>query len=258
MSTATATAANPYPLSPEAVATYRRNGYLHTPGVLNAEEVTRFREGFLTAASQTDDQAKHYAKGAFQQYVNLWRQEPKLLGLALHDRLRHIATTLAGVPLRLYHDQLLLKKAHNGAPSEIHQDQPYWCHAESDQPISAWVALVDVPVLRGCMGYIRGTHQLNKLPMTKLEIDRSLFSVAPELEWEPVEMVPVRAGDIVWHHGRTAHRAEANRTDLDRVAISIIYIPRTTRYTGERPVGVLADTGIGPGDLIQGERFPEI
>ena len=51
------------------------------------------------------------------------------------------ATELAGIPLRLWHDQLLIKKPHNGAPTEFHQDAPYWPHANvrhSSRPGSPW------------------------------------------------------------------------------------------------------------------------
>ena len=67
----------------------------------------------------------------FNQYVNVWRQNDVLRELTLDPRLAAAATALAGVPLRIWHDQLLIKPPHNGAATEFHQDAPYWPHAGS-------------------------------------------------------------------------------------------------------------------------------
>ena len=44
--------------------------------------------------------------------------------LTLHHVLAGLADPLAGVPLRLWHDHLLMKLPHNRAATEFHQDRP--------------------------------------------------------------------------------------------------------------------------------------
>ena len=245
-------------LSEADVARYRTDGFLHTPGLLDAADVARLRELFLAESERQSDRAMGYAVPAiFLQQVNLWQANRDLLGLAQHPRMRRTATRLAGEPLRLWHDHLLVKKARNGVATEFHQDQPYWPHREADSAISAWVALVDVPLARGCMSYIPGSHRYTDLAAQDLLDPRSLFQRCPEMEWQPMVTVPVKAGDVVWHHCRTAHRANANATDQDRVVVSVIYMPRTTRFSGAGHV-CTEDAGLQPGDMIEGDAFPDV
>jgi len=176
--------------------------------------------------------------------------------LTLHPRVAGVAARLAGVPLRLWHDQTLVKEA-GGKPTEWHQDQPYWPHAKGDNPISCWIALVDVPADRGCMSFIPGGHKRTELPRQILSDRRSLFSIAPDLEYEPKITLPLRAGDATFHHGRCPHMANANVTEDSRVAHVVIYIDRTTAFSGAKHA-VTKDLDLEEGQLIEGELFPEV
>lgn len=245
------------PVSAAQVASYQADGFVHTPGILTAAEAEDLRVRFLTATERAQNLGSGYGAAVFDQYVNLWQQtDPSLVGLALHPRMRAAATALAGEPLRLWHDHLLVKRAKNGIPTEWHQDQPYWPHANSAGALSAWVALVDAPQVRGCMSYIPGSHRHVELEAQNLQDAHDLFRRCPELQWQPAVTVPVKAGDVVWHHARTAHRAEANRSDIDRVVVSVIYMPRTTRYTG-KPHICTDGRGYQVGQILDGDAFPD-
>ena len=243
-------------VSAAQIASYHTQGFVHTPGILTSAEAEDLRARF-TAASEKTTNFGDYGAAVFDQYVNLWQHtDPSLLGLALHPRMRAAATALAGEPLRLWHDHLLVKRAKNGIPTEWHQDQPYWPHSNSAGALSAWVALVDVPQVRGCMSYIPGSHRHVGLEAQNLMDAHDLFRRCPELQWQQSITVPVKAGDVVWHHARTAHRAEANRSDVDRVVVSVIYMPRTTRYTGTAHV-CTEGRGYQVGAILDGDAFPD-
>ena len=123
--------------------------------------------------------------------------------------------------------------------------------------LSAWVALVDVPQNRGCMSYIPGSHAFTNLEAQDLGDAADLFRRCPELQWQQSVTVPVKAGDVVWHHARTAHRAEANRTDTDRVVVSVIYMPQTTRFTGGKHI-CTEGRDYAVGELLAGDCFPVV
>ncbi len=240
------------------VAVYRHQGFLHTPGILTAAEAEDLRGRFLIATGKAQNLAGDSGPTMFDQFVNLWQQtDPTLLDLALHPRMRAAALALAGEPLRVWHDHLLVKRAKNGVPTEWHQDQPYWPHANSAGALSAWVALVDVPQIRGCMSYIPGSHRHTGLEAQNLGDATDLFRRCPELQWQTSITVPVKAGDVVWHHARTAHRAEANRSDTDRVVVSVIYMPQTTTYTGA-PHICTEGRNYQVGALLTGDAFPAV
>lgn len=242
-------------LTDEQISSYQANGFLHVPGVLSPEEIDRYREG----AAQAYDglTARNPDNQMFRQIVNVWKSDPVLRELTMHHGLATLATQLAGIPVRLWHDQLLIKKPHNATPTEFHQDAPYWPHAGARHQLSAWVALVDVPVERGCMSFIPGSHRRDDLRAVDLTDSTDLFSVAPDLVYEPRVTVPLRAGDCTFHHGFLAHTANANDTDEFRYAMVNIYVDAELTYDGKAHV-CTDGLGITIGDHLPEAEFPPL
>ncbi|NUW41958.1 phytanoyl-CoA dioxygenase family protein [Nonomuraea rhodomycinica] len=238
----------------ELVAAYREHGFVRVRGVLGPGEVERFRasaEEFLEAhrAESLEQQ------GVFSQLVNVWQRDRTLRELTLHPRLARVAEQLAGFPLRLWHDHMLVKEPHNNAATEFHQDRPYWPHTGDRLPLSAWIALVDVPPERGCMTFLPGTQDRTGLRPQDLHHEEDLFEMDPSLRWIPRVTVPLRAGDCTFHSGYTGHMALPNRTDQARLAHVTIYMDEETRYDGSRHV-VTDPLGLAAGDRLDGAAFP--
>lgn len=234
---------------------YQANGFIHVPGVLSAEEVERYRSAAARAYDELD--SLDAENQMFRQIVQVWRSNTVLSELTFHQGLASLATQLAGMPMRLWHDQLLIKKPHNHTPTEFHQDAPYWPHANSRHQLSAWVALVDVPVERGCMTFIPGSHLRQDLRATDLSDHADLFSAAPDLEYQQRITVPLRAGDCTFHNGFLAHTANANDTDDFRYAMVNIYIDAETTYDG-RPHVCTDNLDLDIGRPLPDREFPTV
>jgi phytanoyl-CoA hydroxylase len=244
-------------LTDEALAFYRQYGFIHVQGIIPQGEIPAYRDAAMELSRQrsTPGGAQSDYQMVFQQMVNVWRDDETMKRLTLHPNVARAAETLAGVDLRLWHDQILIKAPHNQKPTEFHQDQPYWPHEQSPNPISAWIALVDVPVERGCMSFIPQSHRRTDLAMQNLTDPRSLFDMSPELVWAPRVTLPLKAGDCTFHHGRCAHMATPNFTDEPRVAHVVIFMDATVRYTGRRHV-VTDPLELQPGQPLEHELFP--
>ncbi len=259
MHAATATTTH-HPLSDQLVAGYRTDGFCVVRGLLSATECAMYRAESLRLCREAD-LLEYTGEAAYRraliQRVNVWRDSAVIAQLTLHPRVCAWATRLASTPLRLWHDHCLAKAPRNGASTEFHQDQPYWPHLDSLQPISVWIALQDVPVERGCMSFIPGSQQLTELGASDLTDAGGLIALHPELAWQPRVTIPLRAGDVTFHHGRTAHRANANDTDEYRVAHTVIYMPRTTRFSGASHC-VTDPLCLAVGEVIAGDLFPEV
>jgi phytanoyl-CoA hydroxylase len=235
-----------------ATACYRSNGFVQIRGILPREEALHWREVAIAAS----ERVKSYSNApVFTQTVNVWREDEEMRKLTLNHRLAQAATALAGVALRLWHDQILIKQPHNRTPTEFHQDQPYWPHLSSPNPISAWIALGDVPVEAGCMTFLPGSQRFTDLPPQNLGDADSLFQVCPELEWAPRVTLPLHAGDCTFHHGRCAHMAGPNQLGTPRVAHAVIYMDATTTFSGASHV-VTDPLGIKLGGSLDHELFP--
>jgi ectoine hydroxylase-related dioxygenase (phytanoyl-CoA dioxygenase family) len=235
------------------VSAYRRDGFVHVPQVISREEAARYAKAALAAQETVRD---NYDGDVFVQLLQLWRHDETLRELTLHPGLAAHATRLAGVPLRLWHDQLLIKPPHNGAATEFHQDQPYWPHAGSRHALSAWIALVDVPVERGCMTFVPGSQHLQDLRAQDLTDGQDLFRLAPELRWQPRVTVPLRAGDCTFHNAYLAHTATANLTDDPRIAHVVIYMDAEAAFAPGRPHVVTDPLALTPGEPLPDEHFP--
>ncbi len=242
-------------LSAEQISSYRDNGFLHVPGVLNPDEVARYRD----AAAKAYDELDPLDPGnqMFRQIVQVWKSDPILRELTMSSMLASLATELAGLPIRLWHDQLLIKKPHNHTPTEFHQDAPYWPHAGSRHQISAWVALVDVPVERGCLTFIPGSQLRRDLRAIDLTDSTDLFAAAPDLVYAPRVTVPLRAGDCTFHNGYLAHTANANDTDEFRFAMVNIYVDAEATFNGQ-PHVCTSELGLRVGQRLPDGEFPPL
>jgi len=249
-------------ITAQIIDSYRQNGFVRIPNVITREEaefyygvseriITEFQEQRNTVEAPFVD------FDALVQIVNVWQIDEDIRKLTFHPNVARAAEILSGRPLRLWHDHFLAKMPHNDAATEFHQDQPYWPHAGSLDPISAWIALCDVPVERGPMTFIPESHQKTGLPVQSLNDPRSLFTICPELEYWPRVTLPLKAGDCTFHHGRTAHMATPNRTDVSRLAHVVIYMDRDTCYRELAHV-VTDPLELKAGDRLDGPLFPEI
>ena len=241
-------------ITDEMIAAYRKQGFIHIPNLLSPDEIERYREAAL-AIAQREENFNQGNPMIFSQYVNIWTRDDTMRRLTLEPRIAAIASRLAGFPLRIWHDQILIKQPKKSTPTEFHQDGPLWPHQNNRDALSAWIALVDVPVERGCMTFIPGSNRWPDIPPQDLGDPKSLFTIRPESAWEPRVTVPLRAGDCTFHNGYTAHMANSNVTDVPRIAQVIIYMPAGTRFDGKgHPVTDPLKLSVG--DPLTGDLFP--
>lgn len=253
--TTTTSRQQPRILSDDIIDGYRRTGFARIASVLTPDEVQRYR----AAAAEVYDRETGLdpENRMFKQVVNIWQRDDTLRDLTLHPVLADLATQLAGIPLRIWHDQLLIKPPHNGTPTEFHQDAPYWPHADCRHSLSAWVALVDVPVERGCMTFIGGQQDRRDIRPTDIADARDLFEAAPDLAYLPRTTIPLRAGDVTFHNGYTPHTANSNDTDDFRYAHVNIYVDRELTYNGN-PHVCTDPLGLSVGDHLPDDHFPPV
>lgn len=249
----TTTLSSPH-VSPQQIQAYHRDGFVRIEQIITPQEAAKYRD---IALHISDQAPSRQATSVFDQHVNVWRDHPAIKPLTLHPNIARAAQALAGVPMRLWHDHILIKRPHNNIATEFHQDQPYWPHANSVEPISCWLALCDVPVERGCMTFLPGSQRYTQLPAQNLRDSTDLFGKCEELRWSERVTVPLRAGDCTFHHGRCAHMATANFTDEPRVAHVIIFMDASTTYSGKGHC-VTDPLKLELGVALDGELFPSV
>lgn len=218
-----------YPLAPEQIASFRRDGFIHLKQVLCAEtlayygaEITRLTIALNTQVRPLEERSTY--DRAFLQVMNLWEHSDVVREFVFGQRLGRLAASLLEVSgVRLYHDQSLYKEP-GGGITPAHADQYYWPLA-SDRTITAWIPLQPVPETLGPLAFFAGSQAV--------EFGRD-FGISDESEREitanmeargfPIVNEPFDLGDVSFHLGWTFHRAGANTSDRPRSVMTIIYM----------------------------------
>jgi ectoine hydroxylase-related dioxygenase (phytanoyl-CoA dioxygenase family) len=122
------------------------------------------------------------------------------------------------------------KPAVEGTYLSWHQDNGYWRCQPADL-VRIWMALDDADTANGCMNVVPGIH-LERQPNHSRAQDEgqelpALLSV--EVGDSQSVPVPLKAGHAMAHHCLTLHQTHPNRSDQDRRAMVIHYMPVGTR-----------------------------
>ena len=152
-----------YPLAPEQIEAFRRDGFVLLPGVCSLEESSAYRPVIAAVARRLNREARRleerdtYGK-AFLQTMQLRLHSRAVERFVLARRFGKIAAELLGVEgVRVYHDQSLFKEP-GGGITPWHQDQYYW-PLEGKAVVGMWMPLVDVDEAMGGMKFVVGSHQ---------------------------------------------------------------------------------------------------
>jgi ectoine hydroxylase-related dioxygenase (phytanoyl-CoA dioxygenase family) len=254
-----------------AAVTFQRDGYYHAKGLLDSKEIGGFREAVDRAVAfrTRDDGRTLEERTPFEQSFTmcqyLWEDFPEVGALTFHPAVAGMAARLLGAPaVRLWHDQALYKEAH-ARETEMHQDHPYWPIAEYDA-VTAWIPLVEIDEAMGCMGYVPGSHtgEVEFIDVFRTPGQGREFEARQTVA---ARYVPCRPGDVIYHHGRTIHRAMPNTTDEVRRVHTAIYFrdgctradarPHPSLDRGGVPVGAKIDSGATPiAWPLPGRRLP--
>jgi len=234
-----------------AVRRYREQGFLHVPQVLAPEEVAAHLQEAIRLFGEREKVSWEDEAGNVMDWVaDVEAISEHMRHLALHPRIAAAAERLAGCDLRLFKSELLLKRATGAVMTPWHVDEPAFPVSGAPVTLTAWVALVDVPVEKGCMTFASGSHRmvdfdaapdLEPADPADLPDDEAMwaqmmnpFIAWPALEWAPRVTVPIRAGDCTFHHSRTAHCAGTNAGGSPRYSLASVYVDAAARHDPDR------------------------
>jgi len=260
-------------LTEEQVTSFRENGFLVYGPVLDADELADLQAALgrvLAGDSPKSPEANRNLTGdpdnVVTQIVNIWEAEPAFQRHLHQPRIVGMVAQLMGADtVRVWHDQIQIKPPRIGGPTIWHQDHPYWPVIQPADLVSAWVALEDATIENGAMAMVRRSHLWGPYNGGTVGSNSEDWGPAadpsflPEGERIDVVPVPVPAGGVVFHHCLTWHGARPNRTDTNRPAIAVHYMPGWTRY---EPNGashlVEHHIEVAPGEPLAGAHFPTV
>ena len=209
-------------LDSEQVAGYRRDGYLFPLDVFAPAHVDMIRAEYAEARQQAD------RLGLGQDWKRLTRANahylmPFVYQVATAPRLLDRIESILGPDILLWSAEFFVKPAQTDKIVTWHQDLTYWGLGETDDEVTAWLALSEVNVESGCMRFLPGSHHQKLLPHRDSFDESNLLSRGQEVDAEVDENeavdVVLHPGQVSLHHGRIFHASGPNRSDHDRVGL---------------------------------------
>ncbi len=250
----------PYGLLPDAIETFRAEGYVKLKDVCSPASLLLLRRTFeaLFARALAGAPAMR-----FPSLEMMWTTDAVARAFATSRRLARIAAELLGVrAVRLYHDNALSKLPGCGR-TPWHYDAHHYPIA-SENVVTVWVPLQPTPGAMGPLAFARGLEAWRRvadLPFSKFDdsYDRGIAEALRDGE-VAVDDGPFELGEVSFHHTRCLHTAGPNRTSLARMALATTYLEDGARMV-DSPTLVSGDfekfmPGVKPGDPIASRLNP--
>ena len=246
-------------ITPETIAAFQRDGHAVVRGLASPEEIAEFRPPIEASVARLAtrmpalEERDTYGK-AFLQAHNLWTRNETTKRFVFSARFARVAAELMGVSgVRLYHDQALFKEP-GGGHTPWHQDQTYW-PLETDDTITMWMPLVDVPPDVGTMTFAKGSHRHGDLGKYIIgdESEAKFSEIVDQMGLVGETHGALKAGDATFHRGWTLHRAPANPTPLLRSVMTIIWYADGARVSDDVTGARVFDHKLWLGEIPSGE-----
>lgn len=244
-------------LTEEQIASYRRDGYLAVPGVIDAERVQALRrvtEAFVERArglarsdAVFDLDPRHTAAAPIVRRIkNPADHDPLYAWVSLESPILDIVTELLGPSIRFHHSKLNLKGGHVGAPVEVHQDAAFYPHS-NDDVLAVGLLLDEATTENGAMSVLPGSHRgpiYTHYDAQGRFVGGMRAEDIARLDRSGATLLALPAGSIHIHHYRLVHWSAPNTSPADRRLLINAYsaadaIPLAADPTGSPRYGRL-------------------
>ncbi len=140
----------------------------------------------------------------------------------VHDRLTQSMADLIGPNVQLHHTKLFMKPTERGSGFPLHQDAPYFRHANHTM-MAAVIHLTDATEEMGCIRVIPASHKNGELPLAKKPDGtvRGLFLDPQEYPVDSAMPVVCQRGDVIYFNYHTIHGSGLNLSDRIRKTVLI-------------------------------------
>jgi len=138
-----------------------------------------------------------------------------------------LARAKIGGDVVIYRAVIMGKVARGGTVLPWHQDGGKFWGLDRDPELQIWTALDDAPEEAGCVEIVPGSHHAGLATPVGGVVPKNVLE-GSSAEAKRVAL-PARAGEVILIHNHAWHRSGVNRSDAPRRALSVCYMPATTR-----------------------------
>ncbi|GAA4726492.1 phytanoyl-CoA dioxygenase family protein [Brevibacillus fulvus] len=251
-------------LTETQIESFRTNGHILLTNVLSSREIAAYRPHLTETVEMCQRELEDkLAKGEVDEEllgpINLRERNERYYQFVTARRFAKLAAELLGVEgVRIYRDNAIFKKP-GAVYTRWHQDSDLTA-LDTDQIVTIWIPLVDLPAEIGSMKFISGSHKLNnRTESAMLKLRKATRQNLPTAWYGAMN-----AGDVTFHYGWTLHSANGNPSEITREVITIMYFAdRAKIVTEEEEIGFdlkkhLAEffPGVRPGEVAASPLNP--
>jgi len=232
-----------YALEPEQIDQYQRDGFLFPLDVFDNNRVVSILEQLEHTRTVAREQ------GLESELTQLLRTNthyilPFVSEMARAPQLLDRVESILGPNILLWSAEFFIKAAHTDKIVSWHQDLTYWGLGETNEEMTAWLALSDVNVESGCMRFVPGSHHQQIVPHRDTFDAANLLSrgqeVAVDVAEDDAVGVILQPGQVSFHHGRMFHASGPNRSARDRIGLAFRFItPEVEQSVAKRDYAML-------------------
>ncbi len=231
-------------LGPETVDEYWRDGYAFPITVFEPEEIKQFRQE-LEEIEDTWREADLPLPINTYKRVNSHVVLPLASAIALDPRVLDVVEGVLGPDLLIWSAEFFIKEPRTTQVVGMHQDLTYWGMGETQDQMTAWIALSPATVDSGCMDFVKGSHKNPILPHNDTFSENNLLSRGQEVAVDVAEddktHIELQPGQMSLHHGLTIHGSGPNVSDDRRIGLAVRYLnPNVQQKVADRDYAILA------------------
>lgn len=222
-------------LSSELVASYHQKGVYFPISVMSSEEAASYREK-LEAFETERGSALSVIENKKTHLLFTWANE-----LIRHPSILDAVESVIGPNILCWGADFFCKEAGTKDFVSWHQDATYW-GMNSDEIVTAWLALSESSVESGCMRVIPETHH-EQIQHQDTFSEENILSRGQEVsiavdEAQAVDVV-LKPGEISLHHVLLFHSSKPNRSHHKRIGFAIRYLPTHLKQTAGKDSATL-------------------
>lgn len=230
-------------LSSSQVAAYQRDGFVFPVDVMSSQEAR-------TCRSDIETMEKAYPDGSLPQPISQYFRVgahvviPLMAEIARKPTVLDAVQSILGPDLLVWSCELFIKEPNTSKIVSWHQDLTYWGMGETDDQLTAWIALSPATPQSGCMKFVAGSHNNKIIEHRDTFHEDNLLSrgqeIAVDVDEATATNIVLQPGQMSLHHGRMFHASGPNTSDDRRIGCAIRYVtPRVKQLVAERDYAML-------------------
>lgn len=238
----------PRALTPDAIRTWNRDGYLGPLDVYGPGEIDKIRGYFdgLLAETLAAGGDSYSISSAHLKHHRVWDMlnDPRIVGYV---------RDLLGEDVVGWGSHFFCKLPGDGKRVDWHQDCSYWPLTPT-KAVTVWLAIDDADLENGGMEVVLGSHRHGLIDFdTSDETSGNVLdqTVRDPERYGTIRHTPLKAGQISIHSDLLVHGSAANKSDRRRCGLTLRYCPADVyAYLGWNHKGVVVSGTADP------ERWP--